>query len=492
MIVIRVTWLGSAEGPRYHGNEWPPAPLRVFQAMVASAGRRDGAEKLRAFDTLRRVETAPPPTIYAPEARWAQSVASAVPNNDGDTGWQRRAQGLFRKAREIEAKGKTIRRRRGRLVDGPVDYLWDADLRPEDVLVLSELADGVTHVGQGIDLATVTVRNGTCLALAGTAHRPDSRAANLLQVPYPDVLQLLEERYRHERERIRGDGGHIKVADAKRVVHMECGYASDSAVLRNRYATYRLMVGPRTWLESPGRSLAVAAMLRHLVGEAAGEAGLDNDDIAEVMGHGGPGRIHAIPLPNVGHRWADGGVRRVMVASSLDVTSEVWNAIVRRLPGRELKPDSVRNGESTTPRGAEPPVVLEPAEDSVSGRYTAAASNWTTATPVILPGLDHRRGRPRPERATRRLLRFARIPEKAVTAVSFHTVGSIPGTDFAGSVRVPAHLARYPRTHMTVEFGAPVAGPLFLGAGVGWGLGLLAACERLGRETTRGHGFPEV
>lgn len=477
MILIRVTWLGSADGPRYHGTEWPPAPLRVFQAMVASAGRRDGADKLRGFDALRRLETAPPPTICAPEARWAQSVASAVPNNDGDKAWQQRAQGRFREARETEAKGKTIRRRRGRMVDGPVDYLWDADVPPEDVLVLSELADGVTHVGHGIDLATVTVSTEEP-ELAGTVHRPDSRAGNLLQVPYPDVLQLLEERYQHERGRIRGDGGRINVADAKRVAHMECGYASDNAVLRNRYATYRLVVGPRMWLLSGGQALAVAAMLRHLVGEAAGEAGLDNDGIAEVMGHGGPGRIHAIPLPNVGHRWADGGIRRVMVASGLDVPREVWSAIVRRLPGRELKSDTVGNGEGRTSRVAEPTVVLEPAEDSVSGRYTAVSSNWTTATPVILPGLDHRRGRPRPERATRRLLRFAGIPAKAVTAVRFHTVGSIPGTELAGSVRVPAHLARYPRTHMTVEFGAPVAGPLFLGAGVGWGLGLLTACER--------------
>ena len=478
MILISVTWLGPANGPRYHGVEWPPAPLRVFQAMVASAGRSDQAGKQRGFEALGRLETAPPPTIYAPEPRWAVPVASAVPNNDADVVWRERARGRLREARLVEAKSKTIRRRHGRMIDGPVHYVWDARVSPEDVAVLSALADGVTHVGHGIDLAAVTVRSGSP-ATAGTAHRPDRRAGNLLQVPYPGVLQLLEERHRHERGRIATDDTGLAVADAKRVAHVEHGYVSDAAILKTRYRTYRLVVGQRLWLEPPARALAVAAMVRHAVGEAAKDAGLDKEDMAEVMGHGGPGRIHAIPLPNVGHRWADAGIRRVMVASSPDLREDLWSQVVRRLPGRELKPDEVGDGEGRTRESAaEWTVLLEPGEDSVSGQYTACSSIWTTATPVVLPGLDHRRGKPRPARATRRLLRFAGIPEQAIATVTYDSMGSIPGTEHARSARVPAHLAKYPRTHATVEFTAPVEGPLFLGAGIGWGLGLLAACER--------------
>ena len=272
MILISVTWLGSADGPRYHGTEWPPAPLRVFQSLVASAGRRDEAGKQRGFEALVKLEFAPPPTIYAPEPRWAEPVASVAPNNDADRVWRELARGRLEKARKVEAKGKTIRRRRGRMVDGPIHYVWDADLAPEDVSVLSELADGVTHVGHGIDLATMTIRTGSPL-LAGTVHRPDPRASNLLQIPYPDVLRILEERYLHERGRITGNGEGIKVAAAKRVVHVECGYASNNDILRNRYATYRLVVGTKTWLEPPERGLAVGAMLRHAIGQAAGRRG---------------------------------------------------------------------------------------------------------------------------------------------------------------------------------------------------------------------------
>ena len=54
---------------RYHGaTEWPPAPARVFQALVAGVARGNSipSTAARAFEWL---ETLAPPVIAAPKAR---------------------------------------------------------------------------------------------------------------------------------------------------------------------------------------------------------------------------------------------------------------------------------------------------------------------------------------------------------------------------------------------------------------------------------------
>lgn len=67
---------------RYHGMyqgapEWPPAPARLFQALVAGAalGRRLPEELASALQWL---EGLPPPLIAAPLRRLGQAVASYV------------------------------------------------------------------------------------------------------------------------------------------------------------------------------------------------------------------------------------------------------------------------------------------------------------------------------------------------------------------------------------------------------------------------------
>ena len=69
---------------RYHGaDEWPPAPARVFQALVAGAaqGRHVPDAAARA---LKLLECFAPPVIAAPAARRGQRVSVFVPNNDLD------------------------------------------------------------------------------------------------------------------------------------------------------------------------------------------------------------------------------------------------------------------------------------------------------------------------------------------------------------------------------------------------------------------------
>src|SRR5580658_8261920 len=70
---------------RYHGaGEWPPAPARLFQALVAGAGLSgplNGADR----QALAWIEKLDPPLIAAPWKNDGRAVTLYVPNNDLDS-----------------------------------------------------------------------------------------------------------------------------------------------------------------------------------------------------------------------------------------------------------------------------------------------------------------------------------------------------------------------------------------------------------------------
>lgn len=90
---------------RYHGlldrggpPEWPPSPFRLFQALVAGVARRGElvfGEDVpsnarftpigRALVWLQRHTLEHPPIIIAPKSKPGRAITRFVPNNDGDT-----------------------------------------------------------------------------------------------------------------------------------------------------------------------------------------------------------------------------------------------------------------------------------------------------------------------------------------------------------------------------------------------------------------------
>lgn len=95
-LTLSVTFLD----PTYHGRrtggepEWPPSPLRLFQALVAAAAARWGEHQrldtpVAAFEWL---ESLPAPAIVAPPSDAGSPYRLSVPNNAMDLvarAWQR-------------------------------------------------------------------------------------------------------------------------------------------------------------------------------------------------------------------------------------------------------------------------------------------------------------------------------------------------------------------------------------------------------------------
>src|ERR1035437_1240076 len=85
LLCLTITFLDS----RFHGRrdggepEWPPSPLRLYQAIVAAVAAPTGSinhldAALRWFETLR------PPQIMAPTIRIGEPYRLSVPNNAMD------------------------------------------------------------------------------------------------------------------------------------------------------------------------------------------------------------------------------------------------------------------------------------------------------------------------------------------------------------------------------------------------------------------------
>ena len=326
---------------------------------------------------------------------------------------------------------------------------------------LSAIARSVSAVGQGIDLALARAELLDAPSRPrGVRYTPSPDGGLALGVPWPGGFDALEARYRRERSRI----GAGPVATRIEASPRSQGYRSELELPGVRWAAFSLRTpDDRPLIVDGARGTEVAAMVRHAIHQAAKCLGLDAGLISELMGHGGDGRISVQPLPNVGYLHADGRIRRVLLVAPECVDGDAWRGVVSRLAGAALVSEA---------SGMLAPIA-EP--DPMLARYRGEGRCWTSATPVVLPGYDSVRGRLRPERSVRKLLRHAGVAEALLERAAFSRGSRLRGSAHPLSYRRPGHLSRYPCLHLSVEWTVPVRGPLALGAGagVGYGFGLL-------------------
>ncbi len=224
------------------------------------------------------------------------------------------------------------------------------------------------------------------------------------------------------------------------------------------------------WSDAP----VVAAWLRHAAAEALRKEGFDEGRIAaEVLGHAeessGP-RLSYVPVPTVGHQYSDGAVRRVLVVESFDMDGSLAGLLKLKLASRVLT-------EAGTGRPRARMVDLE-TSDRVLANYTRAEETWSSVTPVILHGYNSSHGKISQTKTERLLLQAfteSGYPDVLIREMAFRPVCSWTGPGAAGSVRVPKHLAKWPRYHVWVRFADDVRGPVLAGIGRHYGVGLFAA-----------------
>lgn len=507
-LCVSVTFLDRAFHGRKDGGvpEWPPSPLRLYQAIVASgASRWKGAEfRDRFFPLLEWLESLPPPMIVAPTITEGATYRLSVPNNAMDIVARALVRGNT--SGEGDANPATHRAmktvRPVRLIGSDtVHYLWKLpEDAPDSVLgyieLLGVVARSLVSLGWGIDLVvgrSGVMSQGEADALPGERWLSHSGSGeNVLRVPMGGTMAGLAKRHEAFLNRLPPGGGFSPVpplatfgiADYRRDTDPPVRPYAAFALVKPDASNFRMFNSVRDLRR-------VVGMMRDATRRAATQAGWDEGRIGSfVLGHGEPAgyakhipvgekRFSFLPIPSIEGRGKAaarvvGGVRRVLVMSFRADCDQEMKWAGRALSGTELLDE--KNGE--------PMAILSliPASDQVLCSYVREAVNWASVTPVVLPGFDDR-SVSKTEALLRKAIRQAGYSDALAkhAELDWRKVGFWKGAELTTRYRLPDYLQNFPRYHVRISWrdiqGLPIAiaGPLCLGGGRFCGFGLFAA-----------------
>lgn len=482
--------------PYFHGRgedrepEWPPSPLRFFQALVAAAAARWGERVAirQAAPALDWLSAQPPPTIVAcPGAASAAPYRQYVPSNVGDlvarawVGSRAADMASFRTEKDhwpVQLSG-----------DCSVHYLYPlaSAAREPHMETLVVTARALTHLGRGVDVVVGNAeacRPDAADALPGEWWRPaPDGSGHPLRVPCPGTLSALGGRHAAFLSRL-SSGSFAPVSPL--TTFDTVGYRRDTDPAPRAVAAFELRTPaferPAAAYDPCTETAAVAGMVRHAVAElatATAPFGWGPEEVgAMVQGHApaGAGRLAGgaaddrfsfLPLPEVFRGTAVGGITRVLVVAPPSRPGAArW---ARLLSGERL-------AALPGTRPAALSIIDPPAADHSVARYLLPARRWATVTPVLRPGYDDRS----PAKALRLLRRaFAQagFPAGLIEGAEFEwrAEGYLAGVSHACRYRPPDGLARYTRIHVRVTWPAPISGPIAIGAGRYRGFGVFVA-----------------
>ena len=486
---------------RYHGErgrgigEWPPAPARLFQALVAGAARGD---ELTDEDkaALEWLETLDAPVIAAPAARPVQSFSNFVPNNDLD-----KFGGDARKINKIRTP-KTIR---PHIFDSriPLLFVWTFKGGTPDegyARTVCDIVERLYQLGRGVDMAwawadlldasEIEVR---LARHGGIVHRPSkSGTGKALLCPRKGSLASLKERYDANRTRFTYVKQGKKVQQLfsqppkPRFAKVAYDTPSHRFLFEMRTATPDESFAPWpservTELVLKVRDKAASRLKEALPQEPEKKEAGTIDSV--LVGRNATEadkatRVRILPLPSIGHNHADRAVRRVLV----DVP-----------PNCPLRADDIAWAFSGLPE-TNPATgeilwnLVRAGERGMLGHYGISDNErqgfrvWRTITPVALPVLRTGGGSPGAKRVAGEA-KAARAVMQALRHVGVTTpVASIRvqrepfdrNGARAEEFAMPERFVARNLHHVEISFGQAVHGPLVIGNGRYLGLGLMA------------------
>ena len=488
---------------RYHGaGGWPPAPARLFQALMAGAARGATVPDA-ARDALEWLERLPPPVIAAPLGNPGQGYTGFVPNNDLDAALSGKNASQIEDAVASIRVGKTVR---PVLFDAatPVFYCWSFVDDEAQAAALCETAGQLYQLGRGIDLAWADAATldmdeaqGRLSAHGRIVYQPSTRgtAGRALLCPQVGTTRSLLARFEEMRTRFRRGGSNrrpvrVFVQPPKPSLALVAYDAPPDRLVfalrgedaRGRFAPRRLAEAAE--LVADVRDQAAARLCaavpaladdvaRYLVGQGA-------TDADKAM------RVRIVPLPSIGHPHADMAIRRlaVHVPQSCPLRADDIAWAFAQVAWSDA--DGVIERELQYAGG----------DDAMAMRYENAERCWRSVTPLALNAASRRRIDPahirekakggaeraheeaRAVHAVRQSLRYVGI-RAAPTAVHvqrepFEGHGE-RAESFAAGTRFPKEAL----WHVALTFAAPLPGPLVLGDGRYLGLGVMRPIDPL-------------
>ncbi len=511
--------------PLFHGRgdadepEWPPSPLRAFQALVNAACLRTRSKPL-APETRSALQVLEPlrPTVIAPRAALSVTGYRAyVPHNQADlvsAAWDRgnvdatiashRVEKDFRPHR-IETVGEHL---------PTIHYVYPLDTtKAESAELLQAIRPAVRSIyclGWGIDqvIADATLLESPSYPLGGECWAPTQRGGRRLRVHRRGSLDALTARHRRFLSRL-VDGYWTPVPPLRAMEYIR--YRRSVDPVPRPCAVFRLIDENDDTVSYPqSRLVHIAGMIKHMAIEAMHKnppRDLRGHTPAQwvesyVAGHqpqenkdaGAPHtQLSYIPLQSIGHANTDPGVRRVMIVGPLG--DDAWlDHLATHLDGALLQPLP----GTTLPPGTHLERISDQRRDGVRDAHRGPSVAWASVTPAILPGHDDRK--PAKTRALIiKALRQSGVEQpcafdwspfshfsKMLPAYRYRKDANDPAKRLPINYVRPDHLLNQTAVHLTLVFdnGLEVPGPLTIGAGRHCGFGLMAAIDRAPLRTS--------
>ena len=310
-LILRVYLLDD----RYHGEgDWPPAPARLFQALVAGSaiGAHLPDDCAAALRWLERDAGAP--LIRAQRGRLGLAHKTFVPNNDLDAkGGDPARIGDIRVAKQI----------RPRHIDGLIPILYGWCFRADNTAIahartIVRMADDLYQLGRGVDMAFASAdlyddAQGEALLqqAAGEVFRPSASGSGIaISCPDSGSLASLQQRYAAQR------GRFSRVRDGRKM----SVYLTNAPKARFRQVTYNSSAVWRLYelrADSPGSpfcawpqadAVALVELTRNHAADRLTGALPDAAQLIEqiIIGRGAGKhdkvrRTQIIPIPSIGH-----------------------------------------------------------------------------------------------------------------------------------------------------------------------------------------------
>ena len=496
--------------PLFHGRgdadepEWPPSPMRAFQALLNAACLRTRGKPLppEVRSALQVIE-ALRPSIIAPRATLCSVGHRAyVPHNQADlvmAAWERGNNDASVASHRTE---KDHRPHRIETVDDSLPtlyYLYALDTAKADpASLLSAIRPSVRSIhclGWGIDqvVADASLVESSSQQLVGERWLLTPRGGRRLRAPRNGSLDALAARHESFLTRLdQDDWTPVPPLSATEQVR----YRRNTDPLSRPYAVFKLFDADDDTYRHPHSKLVhLAGMVRHLAIEAMKRSPppsirdpapwieqyiAGHRDVAGNSVNLPHAQLSYIPLCSIGHHHTDPAIRRVMIVAPIG-DDAILEHICQYLDGLRLRPERESDLHG--------PVFLRRTHnDNVTSLYTQSNgerpgyNRWSSVTPVILPGHDDRK----PQK-TRKLI------EKALAQSGIDQPCEFDWSPFSyfrkmlpaykrdsqrrqgGYVR-PSYLVNQAAVHLTLRFeeDARIPGPITIGSGRHCGFGLMA------------------
>ncbi|RTL02333.1 MAG: type I-U CRISPR-associated protein Cas5/Cas6 [Lysobacterales bacterium] len=459
--------------------EWPPHPGRLFAALLATLHEADldDTERAAARAALAWLETLPPPAIRAePPLPAADAVRTPLPcwvpvnPTPAEVSDARNTPRAFLEGIRLPRKRAERHFPAYAPIDPVVSFVWNAD--PADCAVHAPALDRLARELVCLGHSASPVRAHVPAEVPVATLLPAAHGSIALRVPGPGRLARLEACH----AKGLALGRRIEAPEGRMQPYAPAGIDPEPPLPRSRLrfaAVFRRHEGPALPAESIGLlAQTVRATLLSLTPDPVP---------AVISGHEAdrsPGRrahLAIVPLPRVDDPHADGTPHGFALLMPDDLAADERAAIGEaclRLDGATLRFRGYGDWHLQRLDAGE---LTQSARTLQPASWSGPATRWASATPLAF-GHHPRPGHPQRDALVIVARHCADLGLPAPAAVRFgpdsRLIGALPAAAFregkAGERWCGQFLA-----HVEIDFAQPVAGPLVLGAGRHFGLGLM-------------------